>query len=150
MANKQMMTTTETTVAVYKPGNNATFKQMLQGEIGLSPLAVGTKFESDDLVHADRVHLLDYDWVDYYENEGTPDEKHVNFALWAVEISNEDGKGDYITETGYYQGGLVMSKIAKAIERNNAYDDLRKFGIDVKCEWGKTNAKNPILLVTIV
>lgn len=150
MAKNEIMATTDTKVNEYVGGDKKTFLEMIQSSIGISDLAVGKKFDTDDLVKADMVRLLDYDIVSYLENEGAQNEREVNFAVWSVEVSNEDGTGVMTTETGYYQGGTVMTKIAKAIARHGAYEDLRKFGIAVKCRWSKTSGKNDILLVDII
>ena len=123
----------------------------LSDVIGTSPLMEGKKFSSDDLIAADVVILRDFDWVDYVQDEGTTDEKDVHFSIWAVEVGNEDGTGDVLTETGYYQAGTVFNKIARALEKNpTALDMFRKYGQRVKCSWGQTSSKNKIVLVTVV
>lgn len=142
--------TTDERVANYKGGSKAALSALLQSEIGISPLAVGTKFETDDLVAADGVKLKDFDLVEYTEDEGGKNEKHVRFYVWAVEVSNKDRQGGYTVESGYYQGGTVMNKIAETIRRYNAESDLHNFGIDVKVEWGKTSSGNKIALVTVL
>lgn len=121
------------------------FKASLQGALGLSPLAVGEKFESDDLVKADKVTLWEFDWVDYTKNEGKPDEENVHFALWRVTVEN---KGD-ITE-GYYQGGVVLNKLATHIQSENIGEELSTFGVEIRAEWDKTSSGNKILKITVV
>lgn len=150
MANNEIIQSTQSTAArEYMHGNQDAFLDMLAGEIGLSSLAVGEKFSSDDLVKADVIHLFAYDWVEYVESAGTPEERDVRFALWGVELREEDGTGDFKATRGYYQGGTVMNRLALAIEKNNAADDFARFGINIKCKWGKTRDKNKILLVEI-
>lgn len=123
----------------------------LNDAIGTSPLMEGKKFSSDDLIAADVVILRDFDWVDYVQDEGTKDEKVVHFSIWAVEVGHEDGTGDVLTETGYYQAGTVFNKIARTLENNPAaLDVFRKHGQRVKCSWGQTSSKNKIVLVTVV
>ena len=122
------------------------FKELLQGSIGLSPLATGQKFESDDLIEAAGVHLVDFDWVEYTENAGETDERDVKFTLWAVEVTDMSGG---ITK-GYYQGGTVLNKLAKTIEDNDLFDELAEYGIDVNVRWGKTAKKKEIVLIDIL
>ena len=122
------------------------FKEALQSSIGLSPLATGVKFESDDLVEADKVHLTAFDWVAYTENEGGADERDVKFTIWAVEVTDTSGN---ITK-GYYQGGTVLNKLARAIEEKDLFAELAAFGIDINVHWGKTSSKNDILLIDII
>lgn len=125
------------------------FKAELQASIGLSPLAVGVKFETDDLVNAKSVRLLDFDWVEYTENVGEPDEKDVRFALWAVELIDENDETD-TPILGYHQGGIVLNKLAEAVEQKGLYEAMKTYGIDINAHWGKTSAKKQILLVDIV
>lgn len=144
MAKNALVTTDERYNVVLESAEQ--LADFLQGEIGLSPLAVGKKFESDDLVKARSVMLNAYDWVDYLEQEGTDKEKHVHFSLWAVEVVDENGE----TEYGYYQGGTILNKMALALDKSNGADALVRYGVKIKCEWGKTNSKNDILLISVV
>lgn len=131
-----------------RPAAAATYDQfveLLQGELGLSPLAVGEKFESDDIVKADNVTLWDYDWIDYTENAGTDKERNVHFAIWKTTIER-NGK----TIEGYYQGGVVLNKLATAIGSHGLQNELHEFGVKIKAEWGKTSGKNEILLVRVI
>lgn len=117
----------------------------MQGELGLSPLAVGEKFESDDIVKADRVTLWAFDWVEYTVNEGTDKEENVRFALWKTTVERSGKRVE-----GYYQGGVVLNKLATAIGKKGLEAELQKYGVNIKAEWGKTSSKNEILLITIV
>lgn len=122
------------------------FKEALQASIGLSPLATGTKFESDDLVNADTVRLIDFDWAEYVEHAGEPNEREVKFTIWQVEVTAMDGE---ITR-GYYQGGTVLNKLARAIEEKGLFGELSAYGININAHWGKTAGKNDILLIDIL
>ncbi len=122
------------------------FMDMLQGAIGVSPLAVGTKFETDDLIAAVSVRLYDFDWVDYVENAGKPDEREVHFTVWSTIVTDTDGN----KIEGYYQGGTVLNKLATAIETKNIRAEMEKYGIGISVSWGKTNSNNKIALITIV
>lgn len=121
------------------------FKESLQGALGLSPLAVGEKFESDDLVAADKVTLWAYDWVNYTENEGTDKEREVNFALWKATVE----RGGVVID-GYYQGGTILNKLARHIANNNLERELETYGVDISAEWGKTSSKNDILIIKVI
>ena len=143
--NNKVVETTATAANNPAVMEESAFKALLQGAIGLSPLATGEKFSTDDLVEMSNVTLWDYDWVDYTEGEGTRDEKYVRFALWKV-TAERDG----VTVDGYYQGGTILNKLAATIQTNNAGEELRKYGVKIKVEWGKTNAKNDIALITII
>lgn len=146
MAKNEIVVTTDEHVNNYVGGTAEKLSAFLQGEINLSPLAVGTKFDSDDLVKADYVKLKEFDWVEYVENEGTEKERNVRFALWAIDVQN----GEKV-EQGYYQGGIILNKIATAIGKSEKLlDDFNRFGVIIKCEWGKTSSKNDILLVKVL
>ena len=118
----------------------------LTAAIGVSPLAVGTKFESDDLVNADYVRLKDFDWISYRENKGSDDEKEVNYSLWSVTVYNDDK-----IENGYYQAGVVLGNLARSIEEDvQLREFMDTYGICVIVQWSKTNSKNPIITVQIL
>lgn len=138
----------ETTAQKAVPAQAASYEEfvsLLQGELGLSPLAVGEKFESDDIVKADNVTLWDFDWVDYTENAGTDKERNVRFAIWKTTLE-KGGK----TYEGYYQGGVVLNKLATAIGSHGLQNELHEYGVKIKAEWGKTSGKNEILLVRVI
>lgn len=146
--NNKTETQIETTAGEARTVANVTYDQFveaLQAELGLSPLAVGEKFESDDIVKADTVTLWDYDWVDYTENAGTDKERQVHFSIWKTTVE----RGGKVIE-GYYQGGVVLNKLATAIAANGLQNEMHEYGIHIKAEWGKTSGKNEILLVKIV
>ncbi len=126
--------------------NQSEFVDVLQGALGVSPLAVGQKFTTDDLIDAVKVTLRDFDWVDYVERAGDEDEREVHFTVWSTTIINDDG--DEID--GYYQGGTVLNKLATAIETKNLRREMGEYGIHVSVSWGKTNNKNKIALFTVV
>lgn len=116
------------------------FFDTIEQSIGVSPLAVGRKFTSDDLVDADFVQLLDYDFVDYDASD-----EHVHFAVWRVSVEND---GEDVE--GYYESGTVLTKVAHVVHDNKMDDELHQFGIPIKCDWGKTSSGNRIILVNIV
>lgn len=148
--NGTIVETTATEKAPPALMGNAEFTELLQSAIGLSPLAVGEKFSTDDLIAAESVTLWAFDWVDYVENEGTADEKNVHFALWKTIIEVKEKSGETVAIEGYYQGGAILNKIAQAIADNNAYTELGTYGIKIRVEWGKTSGKNPIALITVL
>lgn len=151
MANEMVQKNYTTNPVGYQHGDKDSYTAMLQGELGLSPLAVGTKFETDDLLKANNVHLSAFDWVDYIKDEGGEKEEKVHFALWAVEVGTLNKKTSEIEyESGYYQGGVVLNKLAMALERNDALDDFAMFGVDVTFRREKTSSGNPIVLVDIM
>lgn len=131
--------------------NAAELSAFLNAEIGTSALMVGTKFSSEDLINAETVTLLDFDWVDYIKDEGTSEEQHVHFSVWSVLVEHDTGANGVIAEEGYYQAGTVFNKIARALERNPAAcEAFRQYGQKIRCSWGQTSSKNKIVLVSIV
>lgn len=126
------------------------FRDLLNSEIGLSPLAYGTKFESDDLVRAENVILTDFDIVEYIQGEGTDKEKDVRFALWRVKIQDDVDFDKGVYREGYYQSGAVLTKLADAIRNKGLQKELETYGVKIKAKWEKTSANNPILTITIL
>ncbi len=147
MENKKII---ETTGSASRPLTDTlsqtAFNDFLQGAIGVSPLAVGVKFTTDDLIDAISVVFTNFDWVDYVENAGNDDEREVHFSVWSTTIVNDDGN----TVEGYYQGGTVLNKLAVAIDTNDLRREMERYGIHVSVSWGKTNNKNKIALFTVV
>lgn len=124
-----------------EPFNPAAFIEELQSVISLSPLAHGTKFESEDIVNAEDVVLNDLDIVEYKKSDG----EEVRFAVWRCETTIKGEKYD-----GYYQSGAVLTKLADHILENNQIENVRAHGIRINATWGKTSTKNNIVLVDIV
>lgn len=126
--------------------DRADFNQLLQSSLGVSPLAYGDKFESDDLVNAKAVTLTAYDFVSYTENAGTAKERDVRFAVWRATIIDDDD----VQRDGYVQGGLVLTKLADVIEDKGLQAALEQFGVNIECTWGKTSSNNNILQVKVI
>lgn len=141
----EVAVTAETTTPAVKVSYDA-MVDILQGELGLSPLAVGEKFESDDLVQSADITLWAYDWVNYIENEGTDKEREVRFALWKTTLTDRKG----VTREGYYQGGAILNKLATAIGANGLENEMAEYGVKITAKWGKTSSKNDILLIQVV
>ncbi len=144
---KNEVQTTAQTISAPAIMDQSDFSALLQGAIGISRLAVGHKFTTDELVKSPTVTLRDFDWVDYVENAGTPNERNVHFSVWAVDVATNDGNQ---TISGYYQGGTVLNKLADTIESNNLRREMEKYGIPITVSWGKTNNKNDIAVITIL
>ena len=77
MANEIIKTQTAAVAVSAAAITAATLAAIAQEAIALSPLAVGVKFESDDLVGADNIVLRDCDIVEYNKSNG----ENVRFAV---------------------------------------------------------------------
>lgn len=143
--NEVVTAGTTTAVSTIEGITQSAFVQVLQTTLGVSDLAYGTKFDSDDLVTAKDLFLTDYDFVSYTENAGTPKERDVRFAVWRVVLDRGNG-----FEEGYTQGGIVLTKLADGIEKNNLRPQMEAFKIHVKCAWAKTGSNNNVLTVSIL
>lgn len=139
MANEITKTQTAA-VAAQNPANIAALAAIAQEAIALSPLAVGAKFESDDLVEADGIVLRDCDIVEYNKSNG----ENVRFAVWAMDIT----KGDK-TIAGYHQSGVILTKMADGIISEGALDALREYGLKIAAKWKKTSGGNDILDIVV-
>lgn len=113
------------------------FLSVLRESMSVSALAVGKKFESDDLVRAQNVILRDVDTVDY----NSAKDGDVHYAVWTVEV---DG------ETGWYASGIVLTQLADEIISNNFVQALRDYGVKINAEWHKTRNDKRILRVTLL
>lgn len=141
MANEIIKTQTAA-VAANTPAitSAAALAAIAQEAIALSSLAVGAKFESDDLVEADEIVLRDCDIVEYNKSNGD----NVRFAVWAMDIT----KGDK-TIAGYHQSGAILTKMADGIINAGALPALRKYGIKIAAKWKKTSGGNDILDIVV-
>lgn len=151
MENKKQVETVaevkQTATAPTVCADKAAFLTLVQSAMGVSPLAYGRKFESDDLVAAiSPVTLTELDLVDYKENEGTPNEKDVHFALWRVTVETSQDT----FEDGYYQSGTVLTRLGDYIRNAGLENDLRTYGVKIKASWGKTTGGQKILKVDLV
>ena len=141
MANEITKTQTAA-VAAQNPANitAAALAAIAQEAIALSSLAVGAKFESDDLVEADNIILRDCDIVEYNKSNG----ENVRFAVWAVDITKADK-----TIAGYHQSGTILTKMADGIIEAGALPALREYGLRIVAKWKKTSGGNDILDITV-
>lgn len=140
MANEIIKTKTAAVAASAAAITAATLAAIAQEAIALSPLAVGAKFESDDLVEADNIVLRDCDIVEYNKSNG----ENVRFAVWAMDIT----KGDK-TIAGYHQSGAILTKMADGIINAGALEALREYGLKIAAKWKKTSGGNDILDVVV-
>ena len=140
MANEIIKTKTAAVAASAAAITAATLAAIAQEAIALSPLAVGAKFESDDLVEADNIILRDCDIVEYNKSNG----ENVRFAVWAMDIT----KGDK-TIAGYHQSGAILTKMADGIISAGALDALREYGLKIAAKWKKTSGGNDILDIVV-
>ena len=130
--------------------NNKDFLAELQSAFEVSPLAVGVKFSSDDLVNAARVVLRGFDWVDFTKKvdvNGVTTERDVQYSVWSVELWE---KGDKEPTIGYCNGGITLNKLAKAIDQKGLQAELASYGVEINARWDKTSNRNSILLIDIV
>lgn len=140
MANEIIKTKTAAVAASAAAITAATLAAIAQEAIALSPLAVGVKFESDDLVEADEIVLRDCDIVEYNKSDGVI----VRFAVWAMDIT----KGDK-TIAGYHQSGAILTKMADGIINAGALEALREYGLKIAAKWKKTSGGNDILDIVV-
>lgn len=140
MANEIIKTQTAAVAASAAAITAATLAAIAQEAIALSPLAVGVKFESDDLVEADEIVLHDCDIVEYSKSNG----EDVRFAVWAMDVT----KGDK-TIAGYHQSGAILTKMADGIIEAGALEALRKYGLRIAAKWKKTSGGNDILDIMV-
>ena len=140
MANEIIKTQTAAVAASAAAITAATLAAIAQEAIALSPLAVGAKFESDDLVEADEIVLHDCDIVEYNKSNG----ENVRFAVWAMDIT----KGDK-TIAGYHQSGAILTKMADGIINAGALPALREYGLKIAAKWKKTSGGNDILDIVV-
>lgn len=140
MANEIIKTQTAAVAASAAAITAATLAAIAQEAIALSPLAVGAKFESDDLVEADNIVLHDCDIVEYSKSNG----ENVRFAVWAMDIT----KGDK-TIAGYHQSGAILTKMADGIIEAGALPALREYGLRIAAKWKKTSGGNDILDIIV-
>lgn len=140
MANEIIKTQTAAVAASAAAITAATLAAIAQEAIALSPLAVGVKFESDDLVEADEIVLRDCDIVEYNKSNG----EIVRFAVWAMDIT----KGDK-TIAGYHQSGAILTKMADGIINAGALAALREYGLKIAAKWKKTSGGNDILDIVV-
>lgn len=140
MANEIIKTQTAAVAASAAAITAATLTAIAQEAIALSPLAVGAKFESDDLVEADNIVLHDCDIVEYSKSNG----ENVRFAVWAMDIT----KGDK-TIAGYHQSGAILTKMADGIIEAGALPALREYGLRIAAKWKKTSGGNDILDIIV-
>lgn len=153
MENRKMKAEIEVVAADEKLAqlfSEAEFRDLLNSEIGLSPLAYGTKFESDDIVSAEVVILTAFDIVEYVQGAGTDREKHVRFALWRVRLQDAGDISANTYQEGYYQSGAVLTKLADVINNKGLRNELEQYGIKIKAKWEKTSANNTVMTVTIL
>ena len=141
MANEIIKTQTAAVAVSAAAITAATLAAIAQEAIALSPLAVGVKFESDDLVGADNIVLRDCDIVEYNKSNG----ENVRFAVWAMDVT----KGDK-TIAGYHQSGAILTKMADGIIGAGALEALRKYGLRIAAGWKKTSGGNDILDIVVV
>lgn len=141
MANEIIKTQTAA-VAANTPAitSAAALAAIAQEAIALSALAVGAKFESDDLVEADEIVLRDCDIVEYNKSNG----ENVRFAVWAMDVTKSDK-----TIAGYHQSGAILTKMADGIINAGALPALREYGLRIAAKWKKTSGGNDILDITV-
>lgn len=112
------------------------FLSILREAISVSPLAVGEKFETDELVRAKDVRLKDVDIVEYHSDK----DGDVRYAVWSVTADGVDG---------WYASGVVLTNLADTIIENDMLDALREYGIKVTLTMDKTRGGNSIVRVTL-
>ena len=141
MANEIIKTQTAAVAANTRAITSAAaLAAIAQEAIALSALAVGAKFESDDLVEADEIVLRDCDIVEYNKSNGD----NVRFAVWAMDVT----KGDK-TISGYHQSGAILTKMADGIINAGALTALREYGLKIAAKWKKTSGGNDILDIVV-
>lgn len=141
MANEIIKTQTAAVAANTRAITSAAaLAAIAQEAIALSALAVGAKFESDDLVEADEIVLRDCDIVEYNKSNG----ENVRFAVWAMDVT-KGGK----TIAGYHQSGAILTKMADGIINAGALAALREYGLKIAAKWKKTSGGNDILDIVV-
>ena len=112
--------------------------------LSASPLMVGKKYDTDELLTCDYVTLNNVDSVDYDDSNG----EHTHFAVFTV----TPVKNNKPLETGYHCGGMVLTKLGDAIfDGGEEYlESLRVNGLRVKLSQKLTATKNHVTTVEIL
>lgn len=101
--------------------------------VGGSPLEVGTKYETEDLLNK-TVHFSAVDVVSYFDKEK---DEQVTYSVWGL-------------TDGYYRGGTQLNEIHKAIcEDEEMLTEFQKFGLTVVLTETKTKAGTRFIKVAI-